>query len=29
VFPNHTVEIRTYNWNGIQLTHVNQLKALT
>ncbi|KZS01862.1 Uncharacterized protein APZ42_001347, partial [Daphnia magna] len=29
VFPNHTVEIRTYNGNGIQLTHVNRLKALT
>jgi hypothetical protein len=29
VFPNHTVEIRTYNGNGTQLTHVNRLKALT
>jgi hypothetical protein len=29
VFPNHTREIRTYNGNGAQLTHVNRLKALT
>jgi hypothetical protein len=29
VFPNHTVEIRSYNGNGTQLTHVNRLKALT
>ena len=29
VFPNHTVEIRTYNGNGTQLTHVNRLKILT
>ncbi|KAK4021819.1 hypothetical protein OUZ56_003728 [Daphnia magna] len=29
VFPNHTVEIRAYNGNGTQLTHVNRLKALT
>ncbi|KAK4045289.1 hypothetical protein OUZ56_032827 [Daphnia magna] len=29
VFPNHTVEIRAYNGNGTQLTHVNCLKALT
>jgi hypothetical protein len=29
VFPNHTVEIRAYNGNGTQFTHVNCLKALT
>ena len=29
VFPNHTVEIRSYNGNNKQLTHVNRLKALT
>ena len=29
VFPNHTVEIRSYNGNGTQLTYVNRLKALT
>ncbi|KAI9562541.1 hypothetical protein GHT06_009994 [Daphnia sinensis] len=29
VFPNHTVEIRAYNGNATQLTHVNRLKALT
>ncbi|KZS15860.1 Uncharacterized protein APZ42_018507 [Daphnia magna] len=29
VFPNHTVEIRAYNGNGTQLTHVNRLKVLT
>ena len=28
VFPNHMVEILSYNGNGTQLTHVNRLKAL-